>query len=1274
MSSPSSFSLEAIPAIRILSNGRYTVMVHGQGGGFSRFDGWALNDWNGDRLQEQGGWIIYVRDLDSGAIAAFGVHPRLSLSSPLGEEAESAQFSQRIDDLTLNMHVHVAAAHPCEVRQLTLTNHSGRVRRLQVSAFLPIALNHPAAHAAHPAFSKLFVQTEYLPAAQALLARRRPRAAGERAPCMAARLIGPGELRWDTDRARFLGRGWGLQSPQGVVEGLAAHHTNVLDPAFVLQRSVVINASESQSLTLVMGAAESRDEVAALMQLPLAALASATPISSSKGVEAKTACRLQALAGAMFYGWPAIAAPAAERQSAKGHPGIVWGYGMPTDKPFVLVTSKQPAVIGWASQAKRYWQSLALDIPMLVLVEELAEDSAGINGPGLVVRKRSEVSATDLAGLRAVAACIVDDTAPSVVNVIAEDLIASARPSRAAPCNSPPGNAQPDRAQPGNDQLYNSQASAKEVLQFYNGYGGFSADGCEYVVRMPSTGQRLVLPPVPWVNVLANPDFGCLVSETGAGSTWSVNSRERRITPWSNDPVLDPHDEAFYLRDNVSGECWSPLPGPALSGADYEARHGFGYTRFAHVSHQLDQQTTVFVHRTLPVKITRLQLRNLSSQSRRMTVVAYQRLVLGFVPTQSSAFVATKIQTDARTLTATNRMGGEFAQQFAFASCVSNTDTKWQAGTDRAAFLGEQRDIVYPVGLYSDDAFATASVSSDPCFAQKIELEIPPQGELAVSFLLGDVASEAQLQECLQALNTDAKVQAALADIKHFWQDTLTAVQVETPSTALNFMLNGWLLYQTLVCRVWGRTAFYQSSGAFGFRDQLQDSGALIYARPDLTRRQILLHASRQFVEGDVQHWWHEPPVDRGLRTRFSDDLNWLPLLTAFYIKTTGDAALLDEQAPFLTAPLLASGEDEVYLQANLSGQSADIYEHCCRALDISLTKGVHGLPLMGTGDWNDGMNRVGREGKGESVWMGFFLYHIIGEFLPFCEKRQDVVRVQRYREYRDHLAVALNSEGWDGEWYRRAWYDNGNPVGSKDSDECQIDALAQAWAVISGVAPAQRADQALQSLEQRLVDPVGKLIRLLAPSFINTPNDPGYIKGYVAGVRENGGQYTHAASWVVRAMAERGNTERALALLEMILPVAHTSTREDTDCYKTEPYVAVADIYGEAPHVGRGGWTWYTGSSGWLYRVGLESVLGITLREGNTLQFQPCVPNDWDAYAVRYRLPQGGVVDIKLKRHPDSPQVMLNGQRQSLPADGPLCVRIQHPEQNQTVEVYWSA
>ncbi|HST62576.1 MAG TPA: hypothetical protein VLK84_27980, partial [Longimicrobium sp.] len=793
-----------------------------------------------------------------------------------------------------------------------------------------------------------------------------------------------------------------------------------------------------------------------------------------------------------------------------------------------------------------------------------------------------------------------------------------------------------------------------EELLFFNGHGGFSRDGREYVIRMPPGEHGPVRPPVPWTNVVANEHTGFLVSESGAASTWSGNSRENRLTPWSNDPVSDPHGEALYLRHEAGDRFWSPTAGPAPGDGAYEARHGFGYSRFRHASQSLDQDTTMFVPRHDPVKIVRLRLTNTGDAPRRVSAFSYAQLVLGGLPQETGARIRTRWDDAADAIFATNANRGEFSARVAFAAAVSPATRdrilpsptqfvgegpgmggapgthhtppagrealSWTA--DRTAFLGAYGSASSPAALRTAERLdGAAGAGLDPCAALQVTLVLQPGETAEVAFLLGEAADEAAARAIVAKYRGADAVGGALDEVRAFWAGIVEGVQVRTPSRELDLMVNGWLAYQNLACRVWGRTAFYQSGGAFGFRDQLQDSSALVYLRPELTRQQIVLHASHQFVEGDVLHWWH-PPLSKGIRTRFADDLLWLPYITAFYVSSTGDAGVLDESAPFVTAAPLPEGEDEVFLFPDDSGQRASVYEHCCRSIDRSLTRGAHGLPLMGTGDWNDGMNRVGREGRGESVWLGFFLHGILDDFIPVCEARGDRERAERYRAYRATLAEALNDTGWDGGWYRRAYYDNGAPLGSAANDECRIDAIAQAWSVLSGVAPAERAEQALDALEQHLVSEEEGIIRLLTPAFDRTPHDPGYIKGYLPGVRENGGQYTHAALWAVRALAQAGRTERAARLLQMISPVSHGRTPEEVAVYQAEPYVIAADVYGVAPHVGRGGWTWYTGSAGWMFRVALESVLGITLRGGDALCIRPSVPRDWPGFTVRYRLP----------------------------------------------------
>ena len=771
------------------------------------------------------------------------------------------------------------------------------------------------------------------------------------------------------------------------------------------------------------------------------------------------------------------------------------------------------------------------------------------------------------------------------------------------------------------------QPASAEELQFWNGYGGFNATGDEYVLRLQAIAPgRLHLPPQPWVNVIANAQFGFITSETGGGCTWSQNSRENRLTAWHNDALLDTHSEALYVRDMESGKYWSLLPGPLPAAHSYEVRHGFGYSHYRQRSHGLEQEVTLYAALDDPLKIVHIRLRNLGDEPRRLALFSYAQLALGSSTDPQATQLALEQDGLTGALLAENQRPG-FAGRMVFAAAAPTDTVPLHVSGDRATFLGHGGTLAAPAALrHGKSLDGRLGTGLDPCFALQVTLHVEAEASVERLFLLGEAESRDGVRRLIRHYGQLEIAQDALAKVRTFWQEQCAALQVQTPVPALDLLVNGWGLYQTLSCRLWGRSAFYQSGGAFGFRDQLQDAAALIYHDPALTRQQLLLHAAHQFVEGDVLHWWH-PPLGCGIRTRFSDDLLWLPYLAAFYSRTTGDWQIFNENVPFISGPLLREGEDEAFISATPAGESASLYEHCCRALDRSLTQGIHGLPLMGSGDWNDGMNRVGRLGRGESVWMGFFLYTILGDFIPVCGQHGDHNRARRYAAFRTHLATALHEQGWDGAWYQRAWYDSGAALGSANSDECQIDALVQAWAVISKAAPAERVEMALDAVERRLIAESEGIIRLLTPPFVDTPYDPGYIKGYVAGVRENGGQYTHAALWVVRAFAEAGRREQAARLLEMLTPIHHSRDLQGVAKYRLEPFAIAADIYGAEPHIGRGGWSWYTGAAGWFLRVMLESILGLEVVEGHALCLHPSIPDAWPGFSLRYRLPNSSTV-----------------------------------------------
>ena len=930
----------------------------------------------------------------------------------------------------------------------------------------------------------------------------------------------------------------------------------------------------------------------------------------------------QRLANRLLYADPTLRAAPQDLARSRGGPSGLWAYGISGDHPIALLSIETEEDLQLARQllrAHEYWYRKGITADLVIL------NAQGTSyAPGLQESIEAMVQAIQSAaghedhpehgGVFSLRADLVPPRDQILLRAAARVLILARRGTLAEQVVR----LQQSRPGPVPPQLRSRPTTAETVLppvldlEFFNGLGGFTPDGREYVTTL-GKGQWT---PAPWINVVANPRFGFQVSESGSGYTWSENSRENKLTPWSNDPVSDSSGETFYVRDEDSGVLWGPTSLPVREDAwPYVIRHGQGYSRFEHTSHGIALDLLQFVPLRDPIKISRLTLENRSGHRRRLSVTAYVEWVLGVGRTDSAPFVVTAVDPATGALFASNAWNGEFADRIAFAD-LGGRQTSCTG--DRLEFLGRNASLEHPASLEHGAEFSgKVGAGLDPCAALQTKVELEPGQRTEVLFFLGQGSGPEEarsLVERYRKLSCDQ----LLRQVENYWNRMLGAVQVETPDRSMNLLLNRWLLYQTLSCRIWGRSAFYQSGGAYGFRDQLQDVMSLAVTKPELVREHILRAAARQFREGDVQHWWH-PPTGRGVRTRISDDRLWLPYAVAHYLKTTEDRAVLDEEVTWLDGSALEAGQQEAYFEPTQSEDQATLYEHCARALDRSLEVGSHDLPLIGAGDWNDGMNRVGHEGRGESVWLGWFLFANLKEFAGIADSRAEAKRAARWRKGAASLEASLEREAWDGAWYRRAFFDDGTPLGSAANEECQIDSISQSWAVLSGAGSEERARQAMESVERRLVRRESGLLLLLSPPFDRTPLDPGYIKGYLPGIRENGGQYTHAAIWSVAAFAMLGEGDKATDLFNLLNPIRHTSGLADLHRYKVEPYAIAADVYSQPPHEGRGGWTWYTGAAGWLYRAGLEWILGFQKR-GSALCIDPCIPKEWERFEIAYR------------------------------------------------------
>lgn len=1226
------------PDVHILSNGNYRVMISGSGAGYSQWKEIAVTRWHGDITRDNEGQFFYIRDLDSNDVWSAGYQPvcKNAKTYQVIFQGSKAKFRSRVLGIDAHTEVVVSPEDDIELRSISLTNRSSIRRKIELTSYAEVVLTTPAADATHPAFSNLFVETEIVRKRSAILCTRRPRSKDEKTPwmlhLMAAENLDGDLVSFETDRSKFIGRGRTAADPVAMtgVEELSDSEGSVLDPIVSIRCIVTIDPGETSRVNFITGMAETRAGAIELIdkyrdmrmaeRVHNLAWTHNQMIMQQLNITDVDIDLYMRLARAIIYpcsNWRA--SPSVLLNNPHGQSSL-WAYGISGDIPIVLLRIGDRSCIDLVHQLLRahaYWHMMGLAVDLVIWNEdrsgyhqELQDEIMGLisirtdtcakeRSGGVFVIHASQISEDAVVPVQAAARAVFTDDR----GTFEEQLERESRLSTAVPLLKPEKTVRAEN--------YKAIESIGGDLIFFNGLGGFTADGREYIIRI-GQGQNT---PAPWSNVIANPYFGTVISECGSSYTWGENSQQFRLTPWYNDPVSDCSGEALYIRDEETGAFWSPAALPARGKTPYTCRHGFGYSVFEHREFGIASELWVYVAVDAPVKFCRLVVRNESGISRRLSVTSYIELVLGEMRSKTEMHVVTEIDSRTGALLSRNPYNTDFPGRIVFLDV--NMEINSFTG-DRTEFLGRNGSMVRPAALAQEQLSNRVGAAMDPCAALQVKIDLAEGQESEIVFTCGTGRSVEDAQSLIKRFRGSVPAQSALELVWDYWNRTLGVVHVETPDKALDVLTNGWLLYQTLACRMWAHCGYYQSGGAYGFRDQLQDSMALICAEPRLFREHLLRCAAHQFLEGDVLHWWH-PPSGRGVRTHSSDDRLWLPLAAHRYVTATGDVGVLDERAYFILGRPLRPEEDAYYDLPTISEESGTLYEHCVRAIQSSLQFGRHGLPLMGTGDWNDAMNRVGYQGLGESIWIAFFLYDVLTKFEDIALMRGDDTFANLCSSESSNLRQKIRENGWDGHWYLRAYFDNGEPLGSAANAECQIDSISQSWSVLSGAGDKERSKDAMEEVNSQLVKRDDSLIQLLGSPFDKSDSDPGYIKGYIPGVRENGGQYTHAAIWVIMAFAALGDSVRAWELLDLINPVNHGSTPEQVATYGAEPYVVAADVYALAPHVGRGGWTWYTGAAAWMYRLIVESMLGLTL-EVDRLQFRPCIPADWKSFLVHYR------------------------------------------------------
>jgi cellobiose phosphorylase len=1226
-----------MPETNIMSNGNYSLMITNSGAGYGKKDDMSVYRWREDVTTDNTGMFFYIKNLNSNEYWSAAYEP----CKYEGEEysvtfsLDKAEFERKDGNIRTHTDITVSNEDNAEVRKISITNQGEHSREIEITSYCEITLAPYNADLVHPAFGNLFIKTEFVDNPACVIANRRPRSKNSKQSWVMQTIAiegkSIGSIQYETSRANFIGRGRDLSNPEAMENNtqLRMSAGAVLDPIISMRVRIRLEKGGTCKVAFTTAVTESRENAIELSKkyndmhnINRIFELSWTGIQVEMkylGIKSSQANNYQIMASKILFLNTFFKDREGYIKNINKGQSSLWAYGISGDLPIVMLIVRYDENIDMVRQlinAHEYWSIKGLKVDLVVLnlqnssyiqplqdaVRDLissshARDKQNKSG-GVFIHSKATIKDEDISLLMAISRLVIDGDKGSTISQLKdiEELTEAEETLSIEP------------------KKYTSTPYKFDTPELYcfNGIGGFHYKNNSYIIILKNWETT----PAPWINVISNGDFGFHVSENGISYTWNKNSRENKLTNWSNDPVIDGEAEEIYIRDEETGELWSISPKPIRDDGEYIIEHGFGYSNFKHEAYGIIGEMTMFIDMDESVKLCSIKLKNNTSIKRKLSVSYYAKLVLGVTHEQSSQYIFTEFNNENGYLYGLNPYSEHFGRLICYLKTFGGKEVSFTG--DRKEFIGRCGNISNPRAMKLKKLSNTVGAGFDPCLAQNVKIDLDKGEEKHVLIVMGQGESFKEIEKVINKYSNEFKAEEELNKTKNYWNELLNTIQVKTPDKSMDIMLNGWLMYQIISCRFWARTAFYQSGGAYGFRDQLQDVMAINYVDHSITRQHIIYSASKQYLEGDVQHWWH-PVVESGIRTRFSDDLLWLPYVTTDYIQNTGDYSILDEEAEYLEDEPLKEGEDERYNVAKISHEKSNIYEHCIKAIERGLKFGSHNIPLMGSGDWNDGMSTVGNKGKGESVWLGWFLYNILDKFIPICEFKLDTDKVKRYNELKEFIRDNLEKNAWDGNWYRRAYFDDGTPLGSMKNDECQIDSLSQSWAVISGAAKESRAKEAMDALQKNLVKEDKGIVLLLTPAFDKSSLEPGYIKGYLPGVRENGGQYTHGSIWVISALTKMGYNNKAWKIFNMINPINHAKSYLDCQTYKVEPYVMTADVYAVDPHIGRGGWSWYTGAAGWMYRTGIEGILGLKFKNNEGFTIEPCIPDEWNDYHIDY-------------------------------------------------------